>query len=259
MSVTGNVTNIPQITGNLSAGNGKTGAVVDGILERIEDAGDEQLERISAAGDAEVERVDTLLDDLTATAETLPAGSNATVTYEDGSFAFGIPRGEKGEKGDPGVSGEPWELIADVTTTEDLETLDILTDTSGDAFALSKMYTQVFAPPPTTGATNFIKGSTWCERPNQGVVQDTLPTVQWRSGTSDGYFEYYHELICGLIRTEARAALSAVNTQNLTSNTGNFLDVTSINGIRLQQYNSTSSPIPSGTRVKVYGQRIIGT
>jgi len=42
---------------------------------------------------------------VTATAETLPAGSDATASYADGLLTFGIPRGEKGDKGDTGATG----------------------------------------------------------------------------------------------------------------------------------------------------------
>ena len=40
-----------------------------------------------------------------ATAETLPEGSEATATYAEGLFTFGIPKGDKGDKGDTGATG----------------------------------------------------------------------------------------------------------------------------------------------------------
>ena len=46
-----------------------------------------------------------LLENPGAVAETLTAGSEATARYEDGTFYFGIPRGQKGSKGDPGQQG----------------------------------------------------------------------------------------------------------------------------------------------------------
>lgn len=42
---------------------------------------------------------------MTATAETLPAGSDATASYSDGVLTFGIPRGEQGETGPTGPAG----------------------------------------------------------------------------------------------------------------------------------------------------------
>lgn len=52
----------------------------------------------------------------TASATTLSAGSQATATYSDGNFAFGIPKGADGDPGDPGVT--PDFSIGTVTTLE---------------------------------------------------------------------------------------------------------------------------------------------
>lgn len=60
-----------------------------------------------------IERIEQSFYDLTAIAETLPAGSEATVNKEKVDtdeenymiFRFGIPQGEKGEKGDKGETG----------------------------------------------------------------------------------------------------------------------------------------------------------
>lgn len=42
---------------------------------------------------------------MTATAETLPAGSDATASYSDGVLTLGIPKGDKGEEGATGPAG----------------------------------------------------------------------------------------------------------------------------------------------------------
>ena len=42
---------------------------------------------------------------MTAEAETLPAGSDATASYSDGVLSFGIPKGDKGEQGEQGETG----------------------------------------------------------------------------------------------------------------------------------------------------------
>lgn len=47
--------------------------------------------------------------DFTAEAETLAPGEEATVTYANRHFSFGIPRGERGEKGEQGERGEQGE------------------------------------------------------------------------------------------------------------------------------------------------------
>lgn len=47
---------------------------------------------------------DTILS-MSATATTLPAGSSATASYENGVMSFGIPKGDKGDKGNKGDTG----------------------------------------------------------------------------------------------------------------------------------------------------------
>ena len=46
------------------------------------------------------------MESVTASAETLPAGSSATATFSNWNLTFGIPRGEQGEQGERGAQGE---------------------------------------------------------------------------------------------------------------------------------------------------------
>ena len=46
------------------------------------------------------------IQSITADAETLPAGSEATASYDDGKLTFGIPAGPQGERGATGAQGE---------------------------------------------------------------------------------------------------------------------------------------------------------
>ena len=57
------------------------------------------------------------LENMTASAEGLPAGSNPTATYENGNIAFGIPKGDKGETGATGQDGVTPNLTVGTTTT----------------------------------------------------------------------------------------------------------------------------------------------
>jgi hypothetical protein len=58
---------------------------------------------------------------MTAEAETLPAGSDATASYSDGVLSFGIPKGDKGEQGEQGETGHTGEPagFGDVTASVD--------------------------------------------------------------------------------------------------------------------------------------------
>ena len=53
----------------------------------------------------QVESEVTLVTGMTATAETLAPGSDATASYNDGVLTLGIPRGEQGEQGPAGADG----------------------------------------------------------------------------------------------------------------------------------------------------------
>lgn len=55
-----------------------------------------------------------------------------------------------------GIYEAPWELITDVTTTEDLSSLSINTDVNGESYALKKGAIYVEAPKTTTGTRDYI-------------------------------------------------------------------------------------------------------
>lgn len=69
----------------------------------------EPIESLPSYGEqilGQVEEINEKLDSFTAEAETLPAGSEATASYDGLHFSFGIPSGPKGGTGDPGPKGE---------------------------------------------------------------------------------------------------------------------------------------------------------
>ena len=60
----------------------------------------------SASSDADrAETARAFLENVSATANTLAPGSQATASYDGGVFSFGIPQGEQGTQGPKGVSG----------------------------------------------------------------------------------------------------------------------------------------------------------
>ena len=72
-----------------------------------------QFEQFVAQVISEVEKV----TGMTAEAETLPSGSQATARYENGKLYIGIPQGEQGEQGESGVGIASVTLNADYTLT----------------------------------------------------------------------------------------------------------------------------------------------
>ena len=95
--------------------------VTDGSPETIVSEITELVERAEAAAE--------ILLDCSATATTLPAGSNATASYDvdEGVFTFGIPRGNKGDTGDTGVG------ISSITKTGTSGLVDTYTITYTDS------------------------------------------------------------------------------------------------------------------------------
>lgn len=82
----------------------------------------EQIIEVGAQAEADADRAEAAADsikNLTAEAETLPAGSSASASYdsETGVMTFGIPQGEQGERGQDGVTPD-----IDIGTVETLET-----------------------------------------------------------------------------------------------------------------------------------------
>lgn len=81
---------------------------------------------------------------MTATAETLPSGSQATASYADGVLTFGIPQGIQGERGEQGIQGiqgiqgeqgaDGFSPIATVVKNGDTATITI-TDKNGTTTA----------------------------------------------------------------------------------------------------------------------------
>ena len=70
-------------------------------------ANDAQASATQAAGSADdAEAAKDLILGMNAVAETLPAGSQATASYSNGTLTLGIPKGDTGEKGDPGDTND---------------------------------------------------------------------------------------------------------------------------------------------------------
>ena len=84
-----------------------------GDLTQAESIGNEDLFVLQQNGEAKKLKGEQLMDYVTlsvisVTAETLPAGSQATATYNEatGTLSLGIPQGAQGVKGDTGAQGD---------------------------------------------------------------------------------------------------------------------------------------------------------
>jgi len=80
---------------------------VNASASRAEDSAQASAQSAQSASQSAQDAQDALEEFTTPTASatTLPEGSNATASYSNGNFAFGIPRGDKGERGERGLQG----------------------------------------------------------------------------------------------------------------------------------------------------------
>ena len=212
------------------------------------------------------------------TGDTGPAGPQG----EKGDTGNTGPQGPKGDKGDTGNTGpvgpkgdkgddyvltaqdkadiaglckSPWELITDYTTAEDLETVEVITDLSGQPFELTESFIRVYFQPSLTGTNNYIKGNSYARKANNTIdFIGGFPTVRYMANGTATYSEYKQEIIEDVLRTEVRTGSGAVNAQNVQSASAEET-VVSIMGFRLLQYNTSSTLIPQGTRILIYGRR----
>lgn len=154
-----------------------------------------------------------------------------------------------------GVYQAPWELINDYTVPEDSETVEVITDLSGQPFELTESFIRVYFQPSLTGANDYIKGNPYVRKANNTIgFTGGFPTVRYITNGIATYSEYKQEIIEGVLRSEVRTGSGAASTQNMQSTTVEET-VVSIMGFRLLQYNTTSTLIPQGTRILIYGRR----
>lgn len=159
-----------------------------------------------------------------------------------------------------GIYEAPWELIRDVTCSEDTGYFIISTDTNGESFALKKALIYVEAPKTTTGTRDYISAS-WRAVNSEGVENTLMfPNIQWVGSASPTLF--YYELDCNGVTPQCTSALavSGYDSTASYSQTANYINSGSaiyLKWFTLVQYNNNSSLIPSGTRVRLYGQRYV--
>ena len=183
---------------------------------------------------------------------TQSASSNAVGTYTDAA-KIAIQKML-------GIYEAPWELIADVTSTEDAGKFEVGTDINGQPFQLKKGIVYVEAPHTTTGTRDYIAAS-W-RGVNSGGEESTLifPNIQWVSATASTLF--YYEFDCNGVTPQRTSAIAASGfgstaSYNQTANYINANPASYLKRFNLLQYNNNSSRIPSGTRIRIYGQRYV--
>ena len=149
-----------------------------------------------------------------------------------------------------------WELIADVTVSEDSQIFDVDTDISGQPFTLSNMLVRVYLEPSTTGTNDYISATNLIVTTSDVDAGTSGPTHRYLANGAATYIEYKSEIISGITLTTGRSASASNSTQNIQSISSPGSNAKAFRGFRLSRYNSTSSLIPAGSRIVIYGIRI---
>lgn len=155
-----------------------------------------------------------------------------------------------------GIYQPPWELIKEVTTTEDVTEVLINTDSSGQSFELTDMIVIFDAPASTTGnRDSFYTSIGVIKADGSGSATLSLPSLGYVTATS-----------VMLAKQEVHAApdMPIYNFSVVATSDGNTRNVEgmaksscarSIISYLVYQSGVTKSLIPSGTNVKLYGRR----
>lgn len=148
------------------------------------------------------------------------------------------------------------ELIADVTTTEDMTRFTINTDINGEAFRLRKMIAIFEAPPSTTGARDTLRCELGYVNMQDANASTSTPAMQFPTATSQ---------MMTKITVEAEPGIPIsiwTSIGNSEGNSGNVVSMPkpdiakAIRAFSVYQSATTQSLVPSGSRMRIYGIRV---
>ena len=216
----------------------------------------------------------------------ITGGHRVTITDATGPHSFDVMDGEEGQTGPQGAPGEgvptggtagqvlkkasgadydtEWddepgfkgELIADVTTTEDATFVTVDTDVNDKPFVLRIMKCYAIIPASTTGKNDYITAQ-FKSIKIDGTAQSvsTLPTLRMisASGSLNTYeIETYNAFYMNRGFIASRFGSLTNNFVSLSNNK----ECAGVTGVILRQYNASSTLIPAGTRIVLYGVRV---
>ena len=149
-----------------------------------------------------------------------------------------------------------WELIANVTVTEDSQRVDIDTDIGGQPFELSEMLVRAWFEPSTTGTNDYISAICLATNTSGDAIGTSAPTLRYQSNGAKTFFEYKPE-ICGGVAYITGGTSSLPNSTTSLNKISSVIEVFKcFRGFRFDKYGSNTTLIPAGTVIKIYGIRI---
>ena len=155
-----------------------------------------------------------------------------------------------------GGNDEVWELIKEVTVSENSTEILANTDSNGDSFKLRKMVAIFSAGQPTTGTKDSFYVLVGIKNTNGTTGTTSAPSLTYASATSP---------MCSRQNIEAEPnmplfELSVVGTSEGNTKNAEMMPKANtiadyITSYRIYQASSDKSYIPSGATLKIYGVR----
>ena len=155
----------------------------------------------------------------------------------------------------------PMEKIADYTLPSDSTQVTVNTDLNGLPFKLAHACITYAFGTPTTSTRDYVSGCIF----DQDGISAVLPTLRLiTAGATNCWFVYDFHTFNGLPYLIGKSS-STGNTQtaeyvSYSSTSGNEIvmrNITAFTGIKFTQYSSTSTLLPQGGRIVIYGCRLI--
>ena len=149
------------------------------------------------------------------------------------------------------------ELISDVTVTENSELVVVGSDTNGQPFVLRVVKCYVELPASTTDAADYILagfGPVFKDG-TSSMNYTSLPTLKMhnKAGSLNTYeIEAYGDFYLNRAYTASNFGSSSSTINSLST----IQEVAGIRSLRFKQYSSTTTLIPAGTRIRIYGVRV---
>lgn len=216
----------------------------------------------------------------------ITGGHRVTITDATGPHSFDVMDGAAGQTGPQGAPGQgvptggtagqvlkkasdadydtEWvdepgfkgELIADVMTTEDATSVTVDTDVNGKPFVLRVMKCYAVIPASTTGNSDYI-GARFNSIKINGTAQSVSALPTMRMATASGSLNTYEiETYSAFYMNRGFVSSKFGNSSNGVLSLSNNIECAGVTGVILRQYNASSTLIPAGTRIILYGVRV---
>ena len=155
-----------------------------------------------------------------------------------------------------GIPNFDSELIYDATTTEDLASVDVATDSNGLPFELRAFKVFVVLPASTTAKNDYITFTARMKDITDVASVHSFPTMRMFSANGSLHCYEFEAFPGGLYFNRGYVSSGFNSTSGGQSSMPLDKLVKSVTAIAVKQYNASATLIPSGTRIIIIGIRI---